>query len=78
MIDISVMVKQLNTVEEVISELGGFDAVKELTNRNSASAVPMWKHRQTFPPTTYVVLKTALHAKGADAPDSLWNMAEAS
>lgn len=72
------MLKQLTTPEEVISELGGFDSVRELTNRNSPSAVPMWKFRGTFPPNTYAVMKAALRARGADAPDSLWNMAEAS
>lgn len=68
------MAKQLNTVEDVISELGGFDAVKELTNRNSSSAVPMWKHREKFPPNTFTVMTAALKAKGARAPASLWGM----
>lgn len=72
------MVKQLHTVEEVISELGGFDAVRELTGRDSASAVPMWKVRQTFPTNTFSIMKKALLAKGADAPDELWSMAVAS
>jgi len=72
------MIKQLHTVEEVISALGGFDVVKELTNRNSPSVVPMWKHREQFPPNTYAVMKAALRSKNADAPASLWNMAEAS
>lgn len=72
------MPKQLTTIEQVIAELGGPAAVAELTCRTSLSAVPMWKLRQTFPSNTYVVMKAALKAKGADAPDSLWNMAEAS
>ncbi len=72
------MTKQLSTVEEVILELGGPRAVAELTNRTSISAVPMWKIRQTFPTNTYAVLKSALKARGAEAPDSLWNMAGAS
>lgn len=72
------MVKKLKTVEEVISELGGFDAVKELTNRGGRWTVPMWKHREKFPPNTYAIMKSALRAKNADAPASLWNMAEAS
>lgn len=66
--------KQLETVDEVISELGGFEAVKELTNRDSASAVPMWKHRKRFPTTTYTVLKSALQERGFSAPDKLWGM----
>lgn len=72
------MVKQLSSIEEVISELGGFDAVKELTHKNADSSVRMWKTRGMFPAKSYLIMKAALHAKGADAPDSLWNMAEAS
>jgi len=68
------MSKQLHTVDEVISELGGFDAVRELTNRASASAVPMWKNRKRFPAKTYTVLKSALQQRGVDAPDELWGM----
>lgn len=68
------MAKQLHTVEEVISELGGFDAVRELTNRRGQWTVPMWKHRKKFPPTTFTVLKAALDAKGASAPVTLWGM----
>ena len=72
------MVKQLKTVEEVISALGGPGAVRELTGRYSASVVPMWKSRQSFPPNTFLLMKAALRAKGVDAPAALWNMAEAS
>lgn len=68
------MVKQLTTVEEVISELGGFAAVRALTKRASASAVPMWKSRKRFPTTTYTVMKTALQKRGVSAPDKLWGM----
>jgi hypothetical protein len=68
------MITHLHTVEEVIDELGGFDAVKELTNRNSPSAVPMWKNRNKFPPNTYVAMISALHAIGKTAPSSLWGM----
>ncbi|MEH2501213.1 hypothetical protein V1290_000024 [Bradyrhizobium sp. AZCC 1578] len=68
------MVKQLHTVKEVISELGGQDAVKQLTNSKSASRVPMWKNRKRFPATTYTVLKSALQERGLSAPDDLWGM----
>ena len=67
--------KQLSSVEEVISELGGFEAVRELTNRESSSAVPMWKHRRKFPPNTFAVMKAALDARECSAPDNLWGMA---
>ena len=69
--------RTLPTIEKVIEELGGVKAVAELTRRASPSAVPNWKTRK-FPPNTYAVMKAALHAKGADAPDSLWNMLEVS
>ena len=68
------MIKQLSTIEDVISELGGPKAVAKLTQRGSSSAVPMWKMRRSFPAKTYVVMKSALEAKGLSAPDSLWNM----
>jgi hypothetical protein len=68
------MVKQLSTIEEVISELGGPRAVAELTNRGSVSAVPTWKLRKSFPTNTYAVMKAALEAKGFAAPDHLWGM----
>lgn len=68
------MVKQLCTIEEVIAELGGFDAVKDLTKRASSSAVPMWKLRQRFPSKTYTVMKSALQERGLSAPDELWGM----
>jgi hypothetical protein len=68
------MVTHLHTVEQVIEELGGFDAVKELTNRNGQWTVPMWKSRNKFPPNTYVAMISALHAIGKTAPASLWGM----
>lgn len=69
--------KQLQTIEDVFSELGGVKAVAELTNRIENPTVAMWKVRRAFPTNTYAVMKAALRAKGADAPDALWNMAEA-
>lgn len=68
------MAKQLHTVEDVIVELGGFDAVKALTNRSGQWTVPMWKHRKKFPPNTFTIITAALKAKGAKAPESLWGM----
>jgi hypothetical protein len=68
------MFRQLHTVEEVISELGGFEVVKELTGRRGNFTVPMWKHREKFPPNTFILMKAALEAKGASAPASLWGM----
>jgi hypothetical protein len=67
--------RTLTSIEEVIDALGGTKAVAELTKRSSPSAVPNWKTRK-FPPNTYAIMKAALQAQGADAPDSLWNMME--
>lgn len=64
----------LNSVEEVISKLGGVKAVQELTRRASDSAVPNWKLRKAFPTNTYAVMKAALEAKGFIASDDLWGM----
>ena len=68
------MIKHLSTIEEVIAELGGFDAVKELTNAQAPSVVPMWKHRKKFPAVTFTTIQTALQQRGMSAPNSLWGM----
>jgi len=68
------MIKRLQTVEEVIAELGGPKAVSELTDRKSASAVPMWKIRKRFPTTTFTILQAALQERGLSAPNDLWGM----
>lgn len=68
----------LTSVPDVINVLGGMPAVADLTGRKS-NVVWNWKDRKAFPANTYAVMKAALHARGVDAPDSLWrNMAEAS
>ena len=69
--------RELQTVAEVFEELGGNRAVAEITRRNSDSVVSNWKTRGAFPANTYTVLKAALEAHNATAPDSLWGMAEA-
>ena len=69
------MTKHLQTVDEVISELGGVKAVAELTKRTeNPSTVPMWKNRKRFPATTFKTLQNALRERGAVAPDELWGM----
>jgi len=69
------MIKQLSTVEEVISELGGYQAVRDLTERkDNLSTVMMWKTRKKFPATTYARMQAALRSHGATAPDELWGM----
>lgn len=71
------MVRELHTIDEVIGELGGAQAVMELTNRVSSSVVPVWKHRGKFPGYTYPAIQNALKAKGATAPDELWKLERA-
>lgn len=68
--------RQLHTVEEVISELGGYKAVAKLTGRPAISTTPNWVLRQCFPTNTYAIMQSALEDKGLSAPGSLWKMPE--
>lgn len=69
------MVKHLETVDEVIAELGGTKAVAELTNRRKdSSAVLMWKNRRRFPTNTFTLLQPELERRNAIAPNKLWGM----
>jgi hypothetical protein len=68
------MTKRLQTVEEVIAELGGPQAVAELTEKKSISAVPTWKYRKRFPAKTFTILQAALQRRGLSAPNDLWGM----
>jgi hypothetical protein len=68
------MKNNLETVEEVIAALGGPKKLKELTFRESPSAVPTWKYRKRFPTTTFTVMQGALHNLGLSAPNNLWGM----
>jgi len=65
----------LDSIEDIIDELGGLKAVGALTGRKSG-VVWNWKDRKAFPTNTYVVMQAALRAKGVDAPASLWGMPE--
>lgn len=71
------MVRELKSIDEVVTELGGAQAVMELTGRDGASVVPVWKHRGHFPGYTYPAIQKALRAKGASAPDALWKLERA-
>lgn len=66
------MKQSLETVEDVVTALGGPKRVAELTSR--ASAVPMWKVRKRFPARTFTVLQSALQDLGLSAPNDLWGM----
>jgi hypothetical protein len=69
--------RHLKTAKDVIAELGGFEAVTELTNTAGSSTAPTWQWRGKFPPKTFAVMMAALQAKGSTAPVSLWGMIEA-
>ena len=68
-----VAVMTLKSTKEVISALGGIEAVAKLTD-SQYSAVGNWSAFDQFPAKTYVILKKALIRKGHAAPDSLWHM----
>lgn len=70
------VIRNLDTVEQVIEALGGLKAVGELNKRSGANVAWNWADRGAFPTNTYVVMKKALAKIGASAPDSLWNMVE--
>ena len=67
------MAKELTTTTDVMHALGGTHAVAELTGRKY-NAAAHWFHFKAFPANTYVTMKTALQAKGLNAPDQLWKM----
>jgi hypothetical protein len=68
------MAKELQSIVAVVDALGGAQAVMALTKVASSSVVPVWKHRGKFPSYTYPAIQRALKAKGACAPDTLWNL----
>jgi hypothetical protein len=71
----SSITRRFETTAEVFDAFG-IEGVMALTGGNK-TAVYYYKASGKFPPKTYVVLKAALAAIGAEAPDSLWQMIEA-
>ena len=65
--------QELHTTADVIAELGGADAVAELTGSNK-KAVSMWKTAKRFPWHTQLPITDALRARRKIAPISLWGM----
>ena len=63
----------LLTTADVINALGGQAEVMRLTKRKR-TGVANWFRQETFPANTYLVLITALQARGLNAPPWLWNM----
>lgn len=70
------MIRKLTSVEEVFAELGGYQAVREMFGHKNTSTALMWNFRKKFPAKTFTVMKAALEAKGASAPETLWGMPE--
>jgi len=65
---------RLETTGQIFDALG-IDGVMALTGGNK-TAVYYYKTSGKFPAKTYVVLRAALAAIGAEAPDILWQMIE--
>lgn len=64
----------LETQRDVITALGGIQAVADLTGRGY-SAVGNWHSgHQKFPANTFKFFVRELEARGLSAPDSLWGM----
>jgi hypothetical protein len=70
------MTAELTSTSAVVTALGGFQAVAELTGRKY-NAVWNWAQAQHFPPNTYLVMTKELRRLGKSAPATLWKMTEA-
>jgi hypothetical protein len=66
--------RRFETSTEIFDALG-IENIMALTG-GKYTAVLYYKASGKFPPKTYLVLKAALAAIGAEAPDSLWQMIE--
>lgn len=64
---------ELATTSEVIDALGGTTRVARLTGRKLA-AVSNWREKQSFPPSTFLVMQAALAKAERSAPATLWGM----
>lgn len=67
--------RTLNSVAEIVDELGGRAAVARMTDRTT-QAVTNWKASQRFPSQTFLLLMHELAARGCTAPASLWSMSD--
>lgn len=63
----------LDTLDEVITALGGTDGLFDLMGAKP-STISMWKKAGNFPSNSYVVMTETLRARGKAAPDALWKM----
>jgi len=66
--------KKLNNSRDVVTALGGVDAVASLTGRHYKSVSRWQAAKEAFPPTLYVAMQTALVEIGFTADPGLWGM----
>lgn len=69
------MAEILETTAQVIDAVGGPAEAAKITGRKY-SAAWNWTKAEAFPANTYLVLQSALEARGLHAPASLWRMDE--
>lgn len=68
--------KHLESAREVISALGGLDAVAALTGRKYVT-VSAWQTRfDSFPPELFALMTEELEKIEVTAPKSLWRQVE--
>jgi hypothetical protein len=67
--------KELNSVDEVIAELGGPTAAARISALGvSAQAVSNWRMRKRLPAEKYLVVSSELRQRGFSAPASLFGI----
>jgi hypothetical protein len=64
----------LTSTNEVIDALGGTRLAAQLMGYVQTAA-SNWRHRDHFPPNTYLAMTQALAAQGLNAPAWLWDQA---
>lgn len=72
--------RNLNTVDEIIDELGGTAVVARLTTTKERvrhmQHVSNWRAAGFFPSDTYLIITAALKERRCTASASLWRIAE--
>lgn len=67
--------RELQTVDEVIDQLGGTAATARLTARKDQH-VSNWRAAKRLPADTFLILRAALAERGLTAPARLWGIRE--
>ncbi len=65
------MAEQITTTTDVISALGGTQAIQDLLGVGQ-QAISHWRTQNRFPPHTFVTVQAALMKRGLSADVSLW------